>query len=75
MSKALYIAPFAIFAITILIVVFSLVPRVDRYLTIKSIETCGNITKYTQENTDKGFTVAYPAPELYKTCLTQTGTK
>jgi hypothetical protein len=72
MNKVLYVAPFAIIAVTVLIALFTILPRVDRSLTIRAIEVCAKSTQFVQENSEKAYKSQYPIQELYKVCLDQT---
>lgn len=72
MNKVLYIVPFAIAAAVVLIVLFSILPRVDRFLTISAIEVCGKSTQFVQENSEEAYKSQYPIQELYTKCLSQT---
>jgi len=56
-------------AVAVLFVVLNIMPRVDRYLTIRAIETCGNITKFERNNVEESFKASYPLQDLYTKCL------
>ena len=71
MNKILYVVPVAVVAVVILVVFFSILPRVDRMLTIRAIEVCGKSTQFVQENSEQAYRSQYPVQELYTKCISQ----
>ena len=56
-------------SIVVVYVLANITPRVDRYLTIRSIEACGSITKFERDNVEESFKASYPLQDLYTKCL------
>lgn len=72
MEKIKTIILAVIFALTLIVILFLLAPRFDRYLDIKAVEVCSNASSYTKQSTEEEFTAKYPIEDLYNDCLLQT---
>lgn len=47
---------------------FMSMPRLDRYLDLRSIEACSTLSSYSQD-VDENTNVAYPVQDVYESCL------
>jgi len=68
-NKALPIISVVIASVVVLFIFFNVMPRVDRYLNIRAIETCGGISQFMRDNTAESFKAQYPIEDLYNKCL------
>jgi hypothetical protein len=62
-----------ILVVTILIIVYLTLLRVDKFLKIKAIDDCGKISKYEKTIPEENAKVSYPVLDQYKSCLKDKG--
>lgn len=62
----------AILMIFAFVALLFVLPRVDRALTIRSIEICSKISQFTKDDTTQNYKASYPIADLYQKCLDKT---
>ena len=64
-----------IIGVVLLISIFLVMIRVDKYLKIKAIDDCAKIAKYEKTVSADNAKVSYPLQDVYQTCLKEKGVK
>lgn len=64
-----------IIGIVVLLGVFLMMLRVDRYIKVKAIDECAKISKYEKTVTAENAKVSYPLADVYQSCLKDKGIK
>lgn len=72
MDKILSVVKIVILAALVLFIFLNVLPRVDRFLNIQAIETCGGISQFVQENASESFSAQYPVADVYQDCVSKT---
>ena len=64
-----------IIGVIVLLGLFLVMLRFDRYLKIKAIDDCARISKYEKNVTEENAKVTYPLADVYQSCLKDKGIK
>lgn len=61
-----------IIAVTLIVLLFVSLTRVDRLLDIKAIEVCSHASNYSKNVKSESFTASYPIEDLFNKCISAT---
>lgn len=59
--------------ITLIIIFFLAMARIDQYLKIKAIDDCGKMTVFDKNSPNEGVRITYPVQDLYEKCIKDKG--